>query len=249
MYQLAQKAAQNAVSRLDAGSYATGHHPVVLDARVVAELLDAFMPGFIARNVQSRMSSLAGKMGQTLAAPCISILEDPAMPDGFSNRRFDDEGVPTQAKAILDKGVLSCWLYNRQSAQEDGVLSSGNGFKGKYNDAVSTGWTNVYIPKGCKSRDQLLEQMGEGLLITGVSGVFAGAKPNSGDFSLISNGYRVENGRQGRAVSQITIAGNFFEMLKNVLDVADDEHWMCTNVGNLRTPSLQISGLAISGKE
>lgn len=249
MDKLARKAAEGAVSRLGAGSYRTGHFPVVLDARVVAELLNAFMPAFFARNVQSRMSALAGRMGQKLAAECISIVEDPALPKGFSSRRFDDEGISTSAKTIIDKGVLNCWLYNRQSAREEGIASSGNGFKGQFNDAVSTGYTNVYIPQGMSTRAQLLEHLGDGLLITGVSGVFAGAKPNSGDFSLISSGYRVENGRQAKAVSQITIAGNFFEMLNNVLEVADDEHWICTYSGNVRTPSLRISGLAISGKE
>ena len=91
--------------------------------------------------------------------------------------------------------------------------------------------------------------MGDGLLITSVSGVFAGAKPNSGDFSLISSGYLVEGGRILRAVNQITIAGNFFDMLKQVNAIGNDEYWMIAANGNVRTPSLYVASLAISGKE
>ena len=221
----------------------------MLDSRVVGELLDAFMPAFFAQNIHSRMSVLAGRLGEKLTGENISILEDPFMEGGFCTRNFDDEGVPTTAKAIVDKGTLNCWLHNRLTAREEGISSGGNGFKTKFNDAVATGYTNVYIPQGEFTRLQLLEQMDSGLLITGVSGVFAGARPNSGDFSLISSGYRVENGQMGRAVNQITIAGNFFEMLKNVIAIGNDEYWMIAPNGNVRTPSLYVKSLAISGKE
>lgn len=247
--ELAVQAAEGAVSRLGAVSHPTGNFPVVLDARVTGELLDAFMPAFFARNVHSRMSVLAGRLGEQLAGENISILEDPFLPDGFCTRNFDDEGVPAQAKAIVDRGKLCCWLHNRATALADGIASSGNGFKSQFNEAVSTGYTNVYIPAGEFTRQELLEQMGSGLLITGVSGVFAGARPNSGDFSLISSGYRVENGKIAHAVNQITIAGNFFEMLDHVLAIGNDEYWMIAGNGNVRTPSLYVKALAISGKE
>ena len=249
MKELAEKAVESAVSRLGAVSHSTGSYPVVLDAKVVGELLNAFLPAFFARNVQSRMSVLAGKTGEAIGGENISIVEDPFMEDGFATRNFDDEGVPTSKKTILDKGVLKCWLHNRSTARVDGIVSGGNGFKNRFNDAVDTGYTNVYIPQGEFTREQLLEQMGEGLLITHVSGVFAGARPNSGDFSLISGGYRVQDGKIGQAVTQITIAGNFFDMLKQVLAVGSDEHWMISENGNVRTPSVYVAALAISGKE
>jgi len=247
--ELARAAAEGAVSRLGATSCATGSYPVVLDARVVSELLDAFMPAFFASNVHSHMSVLAGRLGERLTGENISILEDPFMEGGFCTRNFDDEGVATQTKAIVDRGRLNCFLHNRRSAGKDGISSGGNGFKTHFNEAVSTGYTNVFIPQGENSRDKMLEMMGDGLLITGVSGVFAGAKPNSGDFSLISSGYRVKDGKKCGAVNQITIAGNFFEMLKCVKAIGSDEYWMIATNGNVRTPSLYVGSLAVSGKE
>lgn len=246
---LARLAAGDALSGLNAASYPTGASPVVLDCRVVCELLDAFLPAFFAKNVQNRVSVLTGRLGQPVAGENITILEDPTLEGGLCRRRFDDEGVPTQVKEIVSGGVLRAYLYNRQSAAADGCTSGGNGFKPSFSEDVSTGYTNVILCPGACTRQELLEKMGNGLLITGVSGVFAGAHAASGDFSLISRGYRVRDGRRCEAVNQITIAGNFFEMLQRVLGIGRDEKWMQTPAGCVRTPSLYVSALAISGGE
>ena len=245
--EMAVAAAKAAASRLNAGSVSSGASPVVLDNRVVCELLDAFMPAFYAQNVKDATSVLAGRTGQRVASDSITILEDPQLPGGMNCRRFDDEGVPTCKKALVEQGTLKTYLYNRGSA--NGGQSNGNGFKSEFSTAVATGYTNILLAPGKASQAALMEKMGEGLLITGVSGVFAGANPASGDFSLISQGYLVEHGQRGKAVQQITIAGNFFEMLGAVADVGSDEAWMQAPSGCLRAPSLYIRRLAVSGKE
>ena len=245
--EMAVAAAKAAASRLNAGSVSSGASPVVLDNRVVCELLDAFMPAFYAQNVKDGTSVLSGRTGQRVASDCVTILEDPDLPGGMNSRRFDDEGVPTSKKALVEQGILRTYLYNRSSAGDR--QSGGNGFKREFNTAVATGYTNILLAPGEASPAELLEEMGSGLLITGVSGVFAGANPASGDFSLISQGYLVEHGQRGKAVQQITVAGNFFEMLCAVADVGSDGAWMQPPSGCLRAPSLYIRGLAVSGKE
>ena len=247
MKAMAAEAAEAAVSRLDAGSVSSGASPVVLDSRVVCELLDAFMPAFYAQKVKDGTSVLAGREGERVASGCVTILEDPDLPGGMNGRRFDDEGVPTSKKALVEQGILRTYLYNRGNAGDR--QSGGNGFKSEFNTAVATGYTNILLAPGKASQAELLEEMGSGLLITGVSGVFAGANPASGDFSLISQGYLVEHGKRGKAVQQITIAGNFFEMLCAVADVGSDGAWMHPASGCLRAPSLYVRRLAISGKE
>lgn len=247
MKAMAAEAAEAAVSRLNAGSVPSGASPVVLDSHVVCELLDAFMPAFYAQNVKDGTSVLSGRTGQRVASDCVTILEDPDLPGGMNSRRFDDEGVPTSKKALVEQGILRTYLYNRSSAGDR--QSGGNGFKREFNTAVATGYTNILLAPGEASPAELLEEMGSGLLITGVSGVFAGANPASGDFSLISQGYLVEHGQRGKAVQQITVAGNFFEMLCAVADVGSDGAWMQPPSGCLRAPSLYIRGLAVSGKE
>lgn len=247
MKAMAEEAAEAAVSQLNAGSVPSGASPVVLDSRVVCELLDAFMPAFYAQNVKDGTSVLSGRTGQRVASDCVTILEDPDLPGGMNGRRFDDEGVPTSKKVLVEQGILRTYLYNRGSAGDR--QSGGNGFKSEFNTAVATGYTNILLAPGKASQAELLEEMGSGLLITSVSGVFAGANPASGDFSLISQGYLVEHGQRGKAVQQITIAGNFFEMLCAVADVGSDGAWMRPSSGCLRAPSLYVRALAISGKE
>ena len=216
---------------------------------MVCELLDAFLPSFFAKNVQSHMSVLEGRLGEQVAGERITLEEEPRLPGGLCGRRFDDEGVPTSAKAILSGGVLKTYLYNRQSASQAGRAPGGNGFKPSYGEEAATGYTNMVLRCGERSREQLLEEMGEGLLITGVSGVFAGAHPASGEFSLIAQGYKVSGGTLCGGVSQITIAGNFFELLRRVRGVGSDAAWMRTAAGCIRAPSLYVSALAISGED
>lgn len=249
MEAMAGRVAADALARLHAGSYPTGACPVVLSANVVCELLDAFAPAFFAKNVFNHMSVLEGKLGQTVAGENITLLEDPELPGGLLPRRFDDEGTPTSKKTVVDRGILGTYFHNRKSAAEAGCAPGGNGFRPSASEEVSAGYTNLLLQSGEKSQEELLADMGDGLLITGVSGVFAGAHPASGEFSLISHGYKIRQGVRQGAVSQITIAGSFFEMLRQVLGIGCDNEWMRAPHGCVRAPSLYVSSLAVSGGE
>lgn len=249
LVELARQTAADTAAKLDAASYRTGTSPVILDSRVVCELLNAFLPSFFAKNVQNHMSVLEGRLGERVAGACITLEEEPQLPGGLCRRRFDDEGVPTSAKTILSAGVLKTYLYNRQSAFQAGRAPGGNGFKPGYGEEPSTGYTNIMLRCGESSGEKLLEEMGDGLLINGVSGVFAGAHPASGEFSLIAQGYKVSRGELCGSVSQITIAGNFFELLQHVQSIGCDTGWMQTAAGCVCAPSLYVSALAVSGGE
>lgn len=244
---LARDAARDVVSRLDAASYPTGARAVVLDSKVVCELLDAFAPSFFGNNVQRHMSVLENRLGQSVAGENITLLEDPQLPGGLRCRRFDDEGTATSAKKILENGVLRTYLHNWQTAAAEGAASSGNGFQHSFSEEVTVGYTNLVLASGEKTREALLADLGDGLLITHVSGVFAGARPTTGEFSLIAQGYQVCAGRLARAVTQITIAGDFFEMLRQVRGVGSDRHWMQAANGCVCAPSLHVASLAVSG--
>ena len=246
---LAKEAAESAVSKLGSSSYPTAATPVVLDKAVVCELMDAFMPTFFGKNIQNHMSLLEGKLGQSIAGENITISEEPQMENGLVQRRFDDEAVLCTQKNLIEKGIFRSCLYNRQSAAAAEVVSGGNGIKPSFSDEVETGYTNVLLHPGQKSREELLQEMGNGLLITSVSGTFAGANAVSADFSLIAKGYRVENGQIGSGVTQITVAGNFFEMLGRVRSIGNDLGNMYSRTGCVYGPSLYIEQLMISGEE
>ena len=104
--------------------------------------------------------------------------------------------------------------------------------------------TNLYFKAGEKSLEELMADVGEGLVITDLAGLHSGANPTSGDFSLLSKGYTIEGGKRGRAVEQITIAGNFYEVLKSVVAFANDLDF---SMGSIVSPSVDIGTLKVSG--
>ena len=117
--------------------------------------------------------------------------------------------------------------------------------KAGYASAVHVAPSNFYIKPGKKTSEELVAEAGEGLLITEVSGLHAGANAVSGDFSLLSKGYVIENGRLGRAVEQITMAGNFYELLKKIRELGND---LVFPLGGIGSPSVDAGELSISGK-
>ena len=160
---------------------------------------------------------------------------------------FDDEGVLTTEKAIIDKGVFATALYDLKSAYKAGKASTGNGFRS--GSAVSEMPTNLIVEPGEKDFDQLVEEVGEGIILTDLSGLHAGVNAISGDFSLLCEGYLIENGKKGRPVEQITVAGNFYDVLKSIKSRGKDVINLPSGEGEFFTPSVYIESLAISGDE
>ena len=156
------------------------------------------------------------------------------------------EGNET-AKAIIDKGVFATALYDLKSAYKAGKESTGNGFRG--GSSVSEMPTNLIVEAGDKSFDELLEEAGEGIILTDLSGLHAGVNSISGDFSLLCEGYLIENGKKGRPVEQITVAGNFYDVIKSIKSVGNDIINLPSGEGEFFTPSVLVSSLAISGDE
>ena len=124
------------------------------------------------------------------------------------------------------------------------MSSTGNGFKGSFKGRVSTDTTNFYLKAGSLSPERLLERLGDGLFITSVAGLHSGANGITGDFSLAADGFLVEKGSIIRPVEQITIASNFFELLKNIEETADDFYFSVSGVGS---PSVLVKSISVSG--
>ena len=140
--------------------------------------------------------------------------------------------------------MLKTLLYNRKTAKKDGVLSTGNGFKAGLTGSVKTATTNFYLTQGEPTQEELFRQMGNGLFITSLMGLHAGCNAVSGDFSLSAEGFRIEDGKQGRPVEQITIAGNFYKLLEAVEEIADDLYFGSNGMG---APSVLVRNLDIAG--
>ena len=130
-------------------------------------------------------------------------------------------------------------MYNLKTAKKDNIKSTGN--------ASGTGIapSNFYIKPGISSYDEEVKAMKKGIIVTALAGTHAGANPISGDFSLQTSGFLVEDGKIVKPVALITSAGNYLELLSNVTAVCDDLEFGFSYIGS---PSLKVKSLQISGK-
>ena len=214
----------------------------VIENLAFSSLLGAMSNIFSAEAVQKNISKLKGKLNESVASSIVTLVDDPFLKDGLANSSFDDEGVPTSYKEIIQDGILKTYLYNLKTAYKDGVSSTGNGIKGSYKGTVGISSFNLYIKPSSKSFDKMIENIKEGIFITDFAGLHSGLNTISGDFSLAGEGFYIKDGKIDRPLNQITISGNFFELLKNIKDIANDIKFSFSSVGS---PSIVVEGLKV----
>lgn len=237
---IAEGCRQEALSKLNAGRMKSGETPVVIKNSAMADLLTTFAGIFSADNAQKGLSLLAGREGETIASPCVTLTDDPLLPWGMGSTPFDHEGAATRKKNIIENGTLKTLLHNRSTAKKAGVTTTGNSCG---NGRVAP--TNLFLVPGSLTCEEMLSNMGDGLYLTGVSGLHAGANAISGDFSLLSRGFEVRDGKIVRAVEQFTVAGNFYKLLGDVVSVGNDLLFEGSPVG---CPSVYVKGLSVAGE-
>ena len=242
---IASEAVEEALFMLKAAPVPSGNYRAIIHAKCMPDLLDAFSDVFSAENAQKGMSLLAGKEGEIIASPVVTLMDDPLLPNGLNSQPFDAEGVATKTKAVIEKGVLTTLLHNLKTARKAGVKTTGNAAKAGYAGAVNVSPSNFYLAPGEKSLEEMQQEMGNGLVITQVSGLHAGANAISGDFSLIAQGYTVKDGKKDAPVDQITVAGNFYQLLKNMRAVGSD---LCFPGSPIGSPSVDVGEIAVAGK-
>jgi PmbA protein len=244
---LGRKAATRALERQGGASVPSGSYDIALFNETAAEFLSAFTSVFSADDAQKGKSRFQGREGSAVAADIVTIIDDPLMAEGYASAPFDDEGVATYTKPVVENGVLKTLLHNLKTAAKAGCASTGNASKAGLSGPVGVSPSNFYIKPGTLSFDGLLQQIGEGLLITELEGLHAGLNPVSGDFSLAAKGFRITRGKKGAPVEQITLAGNFYDLLHHIAALADDLYLDMMS-GAVGSPTLWIKGLSVAGE-
>ena len=234
----AKKACKKAVSALCGNSVKSGKYKAVIYNDAFADILGCFVGNFYAENAQKGFSLLKNKTGEEIADSIVTIVDDPLLKNGVMTTAFDSEGVAAYRKNVVENGVLKTLLYNLKSANADGVKSTANGFKSSFKSQVKTSHTNFYILKGSNTFDELVSEVKDGILITEVTGLHAGANAISGDFSLAAEGFVIKNGKIGRPVEQITAAGNLYNILKSIENIGDD---LFINSNGIGSPSVVVN--------
>ena len=246
---LPAKAVDGAMERLGAGFVESGKYNIVISGKQMRSILSAYSSCFSAKNALMGLSLLAGKEGEKIASDCVTITDDPMREGCPVQTAFDGEGVAAYKKNVVENGVLNTLLYDLKTAKKAGKTTTANGQRGGYASQVSIAPYNFSISAGENSLDELFAAVGNGIYITELKGLHAGADAVTGDFSIESAGFKIENGKKGQAVKTFTIAGNFFELLKSITMVADTIEWgIPTSFCVFGSPAVLVEGISVAGK-
>jgi PmbA protein len=226
-------AAKMAFSSLGGVKAESGTFDVLLKPLAVAELLDyTLLPALAADNVQKGRSTLAGRVGEKISAQALVITDDGLLPGGMDTSAFDGEGVPSQKTVLIDKGILKGYLYDSYTAGKEGVPSTGNAVRSGYTGLPSVGIRNLIV--GSSEPQDLLAET-KGLVVGGLIGAHT-ANPISGDFSVeAKNAFLIAPGEEAKPIRSLMLAGNFFELLKDV-EIGRDVR----AIGAIVTPTIKV---------
>ncbi len=243
-----RRAAERATMLLGAGSVRTGRHDVLLDAEVVAGLLDALAPALTAESVR-KGKSLVGRVGATVGAPGVTLADDATNVRGAGVRAFDGEGVASRRTVLVEGGVLRGLLYDRREAElarqsgEAGARSTGSCERSGPRSLPVLAAGALVLEAGRTSRRALERSLWSGLVVTELLGLHT-IDPARGQFSLGASGFRVTRGERAGGVAGFAIAGDFLSLLGAVREVGSD----LVHHGTVGAPSLLVEGVEVAGR-
>ena len=248
--ELAKEAVKDALSSIGYTSVDSGTYTVVFSNKVMSSLLSVYSSIFSAEAAQKGLSLLKDKEGDVIASDIVTLTDDPLYKDALVKSTFDDEGAATYAKNIIENGKFTTLLHNLATAAKAGVKTTGNGYKASYSSPVGINHYSFYINPVKGTLEDLFAEVGNGIYITSVEGLHAGADAISGDFSLSSGGFRIENGKKTTPVKGITISGNFLQLMKDITAIGEDlkfSPW-ALSAHRCGSPSVLVKEINIAGK-
>ena len=233
-------AAERTLRRLGARKVATCEVPVVFDPETAAELLGTLFRGLSGYSVFRNATFLKDKVGQQVASPLISVIDDGRRPRGLGSRPFDGEGLPTRRNVPLEDGVVRHFLCDSYSARKIGARATGSARRG-VGGGPSVGAGNLSFAPGETPPEQIVGEVERGLYVTDLIGF--GVDLVSGDYSQGAVGHWIEKGRLVHPVHEVTIAGNLQQMLLDVDAMGNDLVWRSSSAA----PTLRIRRMTVSG--
>ena len=243
---IGKDAARKAVGMLGGKPVPTQRAPVVYSPMAATSVLGALSRALGADAMQRNRSFLEGKIGQTVAADMVSVLDNGRLPGGIATRPFDDEGVPTAATRLIDEGVLQTALHDHYTATRDGTASStGNASRRSHASMPTLDASNFYFQPGHETPEEVIGGVEQGLYVESVMNT-ASINPISGDYSISAKGYWIENGELSHPVNEVTIALSMQELLQNIKAIGNDLTFV-PMMGALGSPTIRVDGVMIGG--
>ena len=238
--QIGRTAARKAARMLGARKPKTQRAAVVLDPRLAAGFIGGLAGAVSGDLVHKQSSFLRDKLGKRIAPETITIVDDATLGEGIASRPFDGEGVASRRLPIVERGILTSFLYDTRTARRAKAKSTGSASRG-WSSLPSIGTSNFFLERGKQDPDELVRGVKNGLYVTAMLG--RGADVVTGDYSRGANGIWIENGELAFPVQEITVSGNLLEMLAAIDGVGDDLDFR----SSVAAPTIRFAELQISG--
>lgn len=237
---IGRKAAERALRRLNPRKVPTQKVPIIFDQLTARSLLGDIFDAVAGDSIYRKASFLVDKLGEQVASENITIIDDPTIPGLFGSQPFDDEGVASRRTIVIERGVLKNYLLNCYTARKLGMKTTGSASRGITGNA-SVGHGNFFLTQGVDTPESMIASVKNGFYVTELIG--SGVNIVTGDFSQGATGLWIENGQLAYPVSEVTIAANLKDMLKNIQSVGSDLEFR----GSMASPTLLIGEMTVSG--
>ncbi len=239
---IGEEAARRVIKRLGGKKIKSQAVPVVLDPSVASSFVGMIFGAAAGGNIYRRSSYMVDKVGQEVASPTVTIVDDATMVDGLASRPFDAEGVKSSSFTLIENGVLKTYVCDSYAARRLNAKVTGNAGR-SYQSAPGVGASNLFLKNGKDTPKDIIKSVKNGLYLTDMFG--SGINSVTGDFSQGASGFWIENGEITYPVQEITIAGNVLKVLKNVQAIGNDLNF---RYGSTGSPTLLISEMTVGGE-
>jgi PmbA protein len=240
----ALEAVHRATRMLGATKPDSTHSPVVFDPRVTATVLAVISSALSGETVTKGRSFFADRVGEVVASPLVTLVDDPTDERHLSASHTDGEGLACRRNVLIDAGVLRGFVFDTVSARRAGTSSTGSAVRGGYGGTPSAGCRALLLEPGELDAEAIIAQIGDGVYVQSVTGVHSGVNPISGDFSVGAEGLRITDGVLGEPLREMTVASTLQRLLLDVVAIGRDVEWL---PGVAAGQTLAISDAALSG--
>jgi PmbA protein len=242
------RAARDAVERstrlLGAAPVSSRRVPVVFDPLVTRSFLGLLGAALNGESRNKGRTMFLGREGERVAAPHVSLVDDPTDGRAHGAAPFDAEGVPTRRTELIVDGILHNFLHNVSTGRRAGVGTTGSAVRGGYTSPPGVGARALALAPGPRSPEEIMEIAGDAFYVQSVSGLHSGTNPVSGDFSLGAEGLLLRDGAFADPVREVTIASTMPRMLLEIVEVGSDLQWL---PGSASGVTLLVGEMALSG--
>ena len=227
---------------LDGEAIPSAHYDVLFDIETQDAVFGVFSMMFSGKSAKDGVNPMRDKVGETIAASELSVIDAPERIEGFHYSLFDDEGTPAKRITLIGNGRLETLIHNSATASFYGCETTGHATRSA-RSPLGVGIHQAEIAAGSASEADLFA--GEYLELVDLTGLHSGANPISGDFSFGASGFLCRDGERLQAVRNITVAGNFYEMIKRITAIGDQQFWTMDRsalMARIRFHDVAISG-------